>query len=53
VGLIANAVALNPVGENEVLNWLLVLSEVISVFTGLTISLCHVRFPSAWKFHLE
>lgn len=49
IGLIAYTAVLSPVAQNNVFNWLLALSGLSSVFTWLTICLCHIRFRAAWK----
>lgn len=49
IGLIAYTAVMSPVAENNVFNWLLALSGLSSVFTWMTICLCHIRFRGAWK----
>jgi amino acid transporter len=49
IGLIAYTAVMSPAAENNVFNWLLALSGLSSIFTWLTICLCHIRFRSAWK----
>jgi amino acid transporter len=49
VGLIAYTAVLSKEAEKSVFNWLLELSGLSSVFTWLTICLCHIRFRAAWK----
>ena len=49
VGSIAYTSVMSPTDENNVLNWLLALSGLSSIFTWLTICLCHFRFQAAWK----
>lgn len=49
IGLIAYTAVMNETSENNVFNWLLALSGLSSVFTWLTICLCHMRFRAAWK----
>lgn len=46
-GLIAYTAVSNSNGD--VFDWLLALSGLSSIFTWLTICLCHIRFRSAWK----
>jgi len=49
VGLVAYTAVLSAEAEGQVFNWLLAISGLSSIFTWLTICLCHVRFRSAWK----
>lgn len=49
MGFIAYTAVLGATGENDVFNWLLAISGLSSVFTWLTICLCHIRFRAAWK----
>jgi amino acid transporter len=49
VGLIAYTAVMSPTAEGNVFNWLLALSGLSSIFTWLTICLCHIRFRGAWK----
>lgn len=49
VGLIAYTSVMSSTDENNVFNWLLVLSGLSSIFTWFTICLCHIRFRAAWK----
>jgi len=51
MGFIAYTAVLNQVSQNDVFNWLLALSGLSSIFTWLTICLCHIRFRAAWKFN--
>jgi amino acid transporter len=49
IGLIAYTAVMNQISQNNVFNWLLALSGLSSIFTWLTICLCHIRFRAAWK----
>ncbi|KUJ13813.1 amino acid permease [Mollisia scopiformis] len=49
IGLIAYTAVMNEAAENNVFNWLMALSGLSSIFTWLTICLCHIRFRAAWK----
>ncbi|MAD83878.1 MAG: hypothetical protein CL912_13025 [Deltaproteobacteria bacterium] len=49
VGLIAYTAVLDADSSGEVFNWLLALSGLSSIFTWMTICLCHIRFRAAWK----
>ncbi|KAF8859734.1 amino acid permease [Acephala macrosclerotiorum] len=49
IGLIAYTSVMNQAAQNNVFNWLLALSGLSSIFTWLTICLCHIRFRTAWK----
>ncbi|KAH8679669.1 general amino acid permease Gap1-penicillium chrysogenum [Tricladium varicosporioides] len=49
IGLIAYTAVMSPDAEGEVFNWLLAISGLSSIFTWLTICLCHIRFRAAWK----
>jgi amino acid transporter len=51
MGLIAYTSVIGTRAENQVFNWLLAISGLSSVFTWLTICLCHIRFRAAWKYH--
>lgn len=37
--------------QNSVLDWLLALSGLSSIFTWSSICLCHIRFRRAWRHH--
>lgn len=39
----------NPKAKGAVFTWLLALSGLSTLFTWLSICLCHIRFRSAWK----
>ncbi|KAK2754929.1 amino acid permease [Colletotrichum kahawae] len=47
VGLIAYLADLDA--QDEVLDWLLAISGLSSVFTWASICLCHIRFRHAWR----
>lgn len=49
IGLIAYTAVMDSDASGQVFNWLLALSGLSSIFTWMTICLCHIRFRSAWK----
>lgn len=49
IGLIAYTAVMDANSESDVFNWLLALSGLSSIFTWMTICLCHIRFRAAWK----
>jgi len=49
VGFLSYTAVMDATAEGNVFNWLLALSGLSSIFTWLTICLCHIRFRAAWK----